>query len=87
MAGGRASIAGNGLSCVFGSAGAGAGGVISGTGGAAGIAGAGGVGKPGGGGKGMPGGGGAGIGGRPGGAGNLLPIFFFLPSPILCTSY
>jgi hypothetical protein len=42
---------------------------------------------PGAGGNGIPGAGGAGIGGKPGGVGNLLPIFLFLPSPILCTSY
>ena len=34
----------------------------------------------------MPGGGGIGIDGSPGGGGKLSPCFFFLPSPIVCTS-
>ncbi|MAH90175.1 MAG: hypothetical protein CMA11_00230 [Euryarchaeota archaeon] len=71
--------------------GAGAGGAGNGAGGGRGAAGngagGGGNGIPGAGGIGMPGGGGIGIGGRPGGGGKSLPLFFFLPSPMVCTSY
>lgn len=71
--------------------GAGAGGAGNGAGGGSGAAGngagGGGNGIPGAGGIGIPGGGGIGIGGRPGGGGKSLPLFFFLPSPIVCTSY
>ena len=73
--------AGNGAGGGSGAAGNGAGG------GGNGIPGAGGIGIPGAGGIGIPGGGGIGIGGRPGGGGKSLPLFFFLPSPIVCTSY
>ena len=71
--------------------GAGAGGAGNGAGGGSGAAGngagGGGNGIPGAGGIGIPGGGGIGIGGRPGGGGKSLPLFIFLPSPIVCTSY
>lgn len=71
--------------------GAGAGGAGNGAGGGSGAAGngagGGGNGIPGAGGIGIPGGGGIGIGGRPGGGGKSLPLFFFLPSPMVCTSY
>ena len=63
-----------------GEAGAGGGGAASPGGGGKGIPGAGG------GGIGIPGAGGIGRGIRPGGGGRFPPSFFFLPSPILCTS-
>ena len=81
MVGDEGAIGGAGATGVAGEEGRG----IPGAGGR-GIPGAGGNGKPGAGGIGMPGGGGIGIDGSPGGGGKLSPCFFFLPSPIVCTS-